>query len=377
MFSYSKRKGNLQLKTGMNIILKGKIDLYAPQGKYQLIVDEIAKEGIGDLYQEYEKLKKKLQKEGLFDKTTKKELPKFPQKIGVVTAPTGAVIRDIITTVKRRWPYCEIILFPSLVQGENAQYEITKQIKHSQKYPLDVLIIGRGGGSIEDLWCFNDEKVARAIYECPIPTISAVGHEVDYTIADFVADKRAPTPTAAAEITVPQKEHLEKQIKQLQIRLNETIKTKINENRQKIDNISEKQIFKEPTKLYTAKRKKYKLLTEKFDINSKKIIHTKQKRIDEIKNNYIIKNPEKIIEKQKHEIIQYINKIEVLNPLSTLKRGYSISRHNGKIISQAKNLKKDDIIELEFNDGKINTKVIGEKDGKNIWRKLRRIRKNS
>ena len=360
MFSYSKRNLNLKLKTGMNVILEGYIDVYAPQGRYQLITDRITQAGIGSLYEEYEKLKEKLKKEGLFDKDIKKELPKFPEKIGVVTAPTGAVIRDIITTVKRRWPYCEIILFPSLVQGENATYDITRQIKHSQEYSLDVLIIGRGGGSIEDLWCFNDEKVARAIFNCSTPTISAVGHEVDFTIADFVADKRAPTPTAAAELAVPQKEHMAKQVNQLNIRLNETIKSKLNENRQKLDNISQKQIFQEPTKLYSAKRNQYNLITEKFNLNSKKIIHNKQKRLDEIKNKYILKNPEKLIEKQKQEILQYINKIEVLNPLSTLKRGYTISRVNGKIISKSKDIKKDDTLELEFQDGKINTKVIGE-----------------
>ena len=357
MFRYS-AKENLNLETGMKILVNGKVDVYAPQGKYQIIAYNITQEGVGKLYAEFEKLKKKLKDEGLFNEDIKKEIPKFPRKIGVVTAPKGAVIRDIITTVKRRWPYCEIILFPSLVQGANAPPEIIRQIKHSQNYDLDVLIVRRGGGSIEDLWCFNDENVARAIFDCKIPTISAVGHEVDFTIADFVADKRAPTPTAAAELAVPQKEHMEKQLKQLNIRLNETIKSKIYENRQKLDNIVEKQIFKDPKNLYQTKKDKYDLLINRFQLNSNNIIVNKKAKFDKIKSNYVFKDPKHLIEKQKHDLSYYINKIEVLNPLLTLKRGYNISRVDGKIVSKASSLKKDDIVELEFDDGKVNTKVL-------------------
>ena len=358
IFGYKNFNKKIELKQGMKILVKGRIDVYQPQGKYQLITEHVEEEGKGKLYEEYEQLKKKLNKEGLFKKEHKKEIPKFPEKIGVVTAPTGAVIRDIITTTKRRWPYCEILLFPSLVQGEKAPKEIIKQIKKSETYNIDVLIVGRGGGSIEDLWCFNDENVARTIYNCKTPVISAVGHETDNTIADYVADKRAPTPTAAAELTVPQKENIENHINQLKIRLQENIKSKLNENQQKLDNITEKPIIKDPTKLYKLKKDKYIVTTEKFQLSSEKLIHTKQKQIDEIKNSFLIKNPEKIIDKQKQEIKKYINKLEVLNPLTTLQRGYTLTRYNGKIISNAKNLKENDIVEIEFKDGKIKTKVI-------------------
>lgn len=184
-------------------MIEGKIDVYTTNGAYQLYTEKITEAGLGNLHIAYEQLKKKLEKEGLFDIEHKQEIPKFPKRIGVVTAETGAAIKDIITTIQRRWPICKVILFPTLVQGEKASNNIVLQIKRAENYNLDTLIIGRGGGSIENLWSFNEENVARAIYNCPIPTISAVGHEIDYTIANLVSDLRAPTPTGAGELAVP------------------------------------------------------------------------------------------------------------------------------------------------------------------------------
>ena len=202
MFKFMKdRFLKFEPEDGMKVIVKGKIEVYEQQGKYQLYATKITEDGIGNLHIAFEQLKKKLEKEGLFDDTVKKAIPKYPKKIGVVTASTGAAIRDIITTIERRYPICEVVIFPTLVQGDQAKNQIVKQIRNAQNYDIDTLIIGRGGGSIEDLWPFNEEIVAREIYNCEIPVISAVGHETDFTISDFVADKRAPTPTAAAELT--------------------------------------------------------------------------------------------------------------------------------------------------------------------------------
>lgn len=194
---------------------------------YQIYVEEIMEDGVGSLYYAFEQLKEKLQKEGLFLESHKKKIPKIPRRIGIVTAPTGAAIKDILSTIKRRWPLCETILFPALVQGDLASQDIVKKIKMADTYDLDVLIVGRGGGSLEDLWPFNEEIVARAIYEAKVPIISAVGHEIDFTIADFVADKRAPTPTGAAEMAVPNLPDVKNYLEQVTIRLQKAMTTKL------------------------------------------------------------------------------------------------------------------------------------------------------
>jgi exodeoxyribonuclease VII large subunit len=222
-------------------------------------------DGLGNLYIEFEKLKKKLESEGLFDPKYKKPIPKYPDKIGVITANTGAAIKDILTTIKRRYPIAQVILFPSLVQGDNAKEDIVKNIKLANNYDLDVLIVGRGGGSIEDLWPFNEEIVARAIFESNIPIISAVGHEVDYTIADFVADLRAPTPTGAAEMAVPNLVDLIKHIEQLKIRLNESVLKQYNINKIYLDSLKNSYIIKNPLILYENKKQRLDLLNEKLN----------------------------------------------------------------------------------------------------------------
>ena len=202
MFKSSASKINFKPIDGMKVLVCGKVTVYEASGGYQIYVEEMQESGVGNLYVAYEQLKKKLEQEGLFAKERKRKIKKMPVTIGIVTAPTGAAIRDILTTIKRRYPIVNTILFPALVQGKDAALDIANKINMAQKYNLDTLIVGRGGGSIEDLWPFNEEVVARAIYNSKIPVISAVGHEVDFTIADFVADLRAPTPTAAAELAV-------------------------------------------------------------------------------------------------------------------------------------------------------------------------------
>src|SRR5574344_2285981 len=237
MFSFNNSNLTFEPCDGMKVLVSGRITIYEATGAYQIYVETMEQDGLGNLYIEYEKLKKKLLQEGLFDSKHKKIIPTYPKRIGIITAPTGAAIKDILSTIKRRYPLCETILFPALVQGASAAPDIVRAIElaNDPKYNLDTLIVGRGGGSIEDLWAFNEEIVARAIYASNVPIISAVGHEIDFTIADFVADLRAPTPTGAAEMAVPNTLDLSNYLKQMEIRLNNNINKKINYNRLLLD----------------------------------------------------------------------------------------------------------------------------------------------
>ena len=345
-------------KDGMKVLIEGKIEVYKNYGTYQLYVSEISKDGIGDLHRKFEELKEKLNKEGLFDESHKKKIPNFPKRIGVVTAANGAAIRDIITTIKRRWPLCEVLLFPSLVQGDKAAENIVYQIKRSEKFNLDTLIVGRGGGSIEDLWSFNEEIVARAIYDCNTPVISAVGHEIDFTIADFVADFRAATPTAAAEIAVPPYEEIKNGINQLSLRANLAINKTLDENKSKLDNIVSKQLFTAPCELYAPKEMMLDNVVRRLQHSSESLIMRNKNKLDLLKNSNVLKNPENIIKNQKENYLLQLSKLEILNPLNTLKRGYTLAKIEGKVVSSAKQLKSGDDLEVEFEDGNVNTKVI-------------------
>ena len=345
-------------KDGMKVLIGGKIEVYKNYGTYQLYVSEISKDGIGDLHRKFEELKEKLNKEGLFDESHKKKIPNFPKRIGVVTAANGAAIRDIITTIQRRWPFCEVLLFPSLVQGDKAAENIVYQIKRSEKFNLDTLIVGRGGGSIEDLWSFNEEIVARAIYDCNTPVISAVGHEIDFTISDFVADLRAATPTAAAEIAVPPYAEIRNAINQLNLRANLAINKTLDENKSKLDNIVSKQLFTAPREIYAPKEMMLDNIVRRLQHSSESLIMKNKNKLDLLKNSNVLKNPENIIKNQKENYLLQLSKLEILNPLNTLKRGYSLARTNGKVVSSAKQLKSGDNLEVEFEDGNVNTKVI-------------------
>ena len=328
---------------GMNVLVEGRISCYPAQGTYQIYVEKMEQDGVGNLYIEFEKLKEKLQKEGLFDEFHKVPIPKFPKRIGIVTASTGAAIKDILSTIKRRYPLCETILFPSLVQGKSAAPDIVRQIKRAEEFNLDVLIVGRGGGSIEDLWAFNEEIVARAIYECSIPVISAVGHEIDYTIADFVADLRAPTPTGAAEMAVPTLLEIKNMLNQYTIRLNKSIKNNVNNNFIRLRNLKNSFVLKNPLTLYEIKEQKLDNAIEKLNIYFKNIIN---------KNTYSLNT--------------LLSKLETLNPVSTLQRGYAIVKVENKVIADASSVKIDDRIVIELEKDNIEAKVINviKKEGK-------------
>lgn len=379
MFSSSASKMNFEPEDGMKVLVCGRVTVYEATGGYQIYVEQMDLDGIGNLYLEYEKLKKKLQEEGLFDSLHKKAIPKYPKKIGIITAPTGAAIRDILSTIKRRYPICETILFPALVQGMGAKESIVEQLNRAQDFDLDVIICGRGGGSIEDLWAFNEEIVARAIYSSRIPVISAVGHEIDFTIADFVADLRAPTPTGAAEMAVPNLVDLKTLIEQYKIRLNENVKGIINYNTKRLDSIKESYVLKNPLALYEVKEQKLDAYIDRINLIIRNMLNDYNVRLNNIKSNYVLKNPlatyeikkerivniERILNKiivgnidtNRHKYEVMINKLELLNPLNILSKGYSLVTHNDEVIKSTKDLKVDDVIKIRMHEGKVNAIV--------------------
>ncbi len=358
MFASQASKIKFSPMDGMKVLVTGKVNVYEANGAYQIYVNTMQEDGVGNLYIAFEQLKKKLQEEGFFAEEHKKKIPRIPHRIGVVTAKTGAAIRDIVSTIQRRFPLAEVLLFPSLVQGEEAKEDIVRQIKRAEQYDLDVLIVGRGGGSIEDLWAFNEEIVAKAIYECPIPIISAVGHEIDYTIADFVADLRAPTPTGAAELAVPNKEDVLNYLEQLVIRSKKAMVHRLSAQKEKVEQILSRPIFQQPLRLYEAKEQQFDLLYEKLVQSMQKLVERKRQKYLLLKQSALFQKPLQIFEKKKQRYVVLLEKLEVLNPMHTLKRGYTIVKKENRAITTIKDLSIGDQIELDFQDGSILTKVL-------------------
>ena len=357
MFQSSAVKLTFTPEDGMNVLVSGRISAYPAQGSYQVYIDKMEVDGLGALYIEYEKLKKKLAMMGLFDENHKVPIPKFPEKIGVITASTGAAVRDIMSTIKRRYPICEAILFPCLVQGKDAAPDIVRQIKRADAYGVDTIIVGRGGGSIEDLWAFNEEIVAKAIYECKTPIISAVGHEIDWTIADFVADLRAPTPTGAAEMAVPTVLDINTLLDNYKIRLNRNIKNMVNTKFIKLRSLKQSFILKNPMSMYEVKEQKLDALIENINKDIKSIIVNKENLLNNIKLSYTLKNPMELIKDKKVKFEMLINTLKLVNPLGILEKGYSLVECNGKIIKDSNDTKVNDYINIKLHKGKIKAEV--------------------
>ncbi|MGM9972138.1 MAG: exodeoxyribonuclease VII large subunit [Anaeroplasmataceae bacterium] len=340
MFASYASKVLFEPKDGMKVFVKGTVTVYEAGGYYQITIKEMKSDGIGDLYLRYEALKKELGEKGYFDPAHKKPIKRIPNIIGVVTSPTGAAVRDIINTVERRFPFCKIIVYPALVQGIEAKESIVEQIKKANEDGLcETLIVGRGGGSIEDLWAFNEKIVADAIYNSKIPIISAVGHEVDFTIADFVADKRAATPTAAAELATPN-----------------------------VDALKESILFyvKQATRSINNRIENYKVLLGNIDRHldmNNPLVKLKQKGKElndlSLRLNLAIKN---ILEMKRQQFNLYKEKLQALNPLAIMDKGYSIARNKDKIVKSVADVKKDDVITITLNDGILNTKVMEVKN---------------
>ena len=362
MFSFNNRNLKFVPYDGMKVLVTGKIDVYEASGAYQIYVEDMAPDGIGALYVAFEELKKKLLAEGLFDKDKKKKIRRIPRRIGIVTSPTGAAIKDILTTIKRRFPVCETILFPALVQGEEAASDIAKKIKLANEvkdvYKIDTLIVGRGGGSLEDLWPFNEEVVARAIYDSDIPVISAVGHEIDVTISDYVADLRAPTPTAAAELAVPDINTIITYLDTARSRGYTAINNILNNNYKKLNNLKNSYILTRPMSVYEIKEQKLDILIDNLNKAINKKIDNTKVRLYTCSNSYILNNPEMLYKYSSQRLEHMISKLEVLNPLNTLNRGYAIIKKDDKVLSSIKNIKKNDTLTIKLKDGEVTSKII-------------------
>lgn len=388
MFKGAFQKLKFQLKEGMNVLVVGRISLYENGGSYQIYVEHMEPDGVGALYQSLQVLREKLEKEGLFN-APKKVLPKYPQRIAIITSPSGAVIRDIITTVKRRYPIAQLVLFPTLVQGEQAADDIVRNIHRVEKEgTFDTLIIGRGGGSIEDLWPFNEERVARAIYAAKTPVISSVGHETDVTIADLVADVRAATPTAAAEVAVPVLAEEQLKIRERQTRLEQNFMIQLKQKNDRFQRIKNSYIFNQPERLYEAQTIKYDHMTQRAIQAMETRIHQSFRMAQDIFAALNERSPKAKLREYQQKLVyltqsldrqmkqlmiekntQYVSQVQQLDLLSPLKimgRGYSYTTKENQVIKTVSELQIDDTVTIHYADGLILanvTKIQLEKEG--------------
>ena len=326
-----------QLKNGMQLVAVGRIGVYDVAGQYQLILSSVTPDGAGDLALALEQLKEKLAAEGLFDAANKKKLPSHPKLIGVVTSPSGAVIRDIYNVSKRRDPFSRIILYPAQVQGEGSSKQIAEGIEFfNSRYPVDVLIVGRGGGSAEDLWCFNEEPVVRAIYASRIPVISAVGHETDTTLSDYAADVRASTPSQAAELAVPMISEELGYIRSLQKRLAIAAKAKISIKKQLVEGMLSRTVFKTPERLLERKHQQLDDLSEKLQIMTRLLL-----------------------DKKRQHLLRTIDRLELMNPVHILKSGYGLLEDsNGQPVTSVDRVSDGDVIKIRLEDGILKAEVL-------------------
>ena len=360
MFNYKNAGMDFNPKDGDSVLVHGRVSVYEASGGYQIYVDSMSLDGVGNLYVLFEQLKKKLHDEGLFDPSHKKKIRRVPRKIGVITASTGAAVRDIISTINKRFPMTEIYLFPTLVQGESAAANIVRMIELANTYDdIDTIILGRGGGSIEDLWAFNEEIVARAIYNSRIPIISGVGHEIDFTISDFVADLRAPTPTGAAMLAVPDIEEVRRYFKNTLDRCNNSITTLLNNCTQTFLKYKTNYILNNPIKLYEIQEQKLDTLYDRLNISLRNTLMSSSILLERYKNHFIIKNPLVLFEDKKNKLEHLKTKADLLNPNNILDKGYSIVYKDNKVIKDITKLSKDDNINIMVKDGSINAKVEG------------------
>lgn len=330
MFNSSAKRLKFMPEDGMKVIARGRVSVYEASGQYQLYVDDMQPDGVGALNLAYEQLKEKLQKEGLFSELHKKPLPPYPEKVGVITSPTGAAVRDIINVLGRRFPYAEIVFCPVLVQGDGAHLQLTDAVNlFNSERAADVIIIGRGGGSIEDLWEFNDEGLARAVYNSEIPVISAVGHETDFTICDFAADMRAPTPSAAAELAVPDANELQYALSALKNRMFLNVSSGIADRRSRLEYLTSKGVLKSPDEMLSNR-------SQRLDTAFSKMLSSYENRIGG----------------KKVEFISAATALSKLDPMSVLMRGFAfVSDKSGKNVYSSQALAKGDKINVRFHDG--------------------------
>ncbi|WP_461239386.1 exodeoxyribonuclease VII large subunit [Paucilactobacillus sp. N302-9] len=379
MFKSAFQKIKFKPEDGMKVLVSGRVGLYEASGSYQIYVDSMQPDGVGALYQAYEQLKKQLSGEGLFDQI-KRPLPKFPKKIAVITSPSGAVIRDIITTTRRRFPIVQLVLYPTLVQGDQAAKDIVRQLKRvNEDGSYDTVIIGRGGGSIEDLWPFNEEIVARAIAQSATPVVSSVGHETDTTIADLVADVRAATPTAAAELSVPVLSDELLKISQDRQRLMNAMQTILKVDQQKLLKLSHSYILTQPKRLYEGYIQRVDLINQQFQqlvqsyfvnwqqeliLTSQRLSKSQiQQRIDveqhslETEQLKLQQTMTRYLKTKHNEMQQTIASLDLLSPLKIMSRGYSYVTSQDTVVKKVSQLTKEQTIRLHFTDGTASAQI--------------------
>ena len=331
MFRQNALKVKFRPENGLRVIVRGRVSLYEAAGSYQVFVDDMQPDGVGALNLAFEQLKERLEREGLFDAAHKKPLPRFPERIGVITSETGAAVQDILNILGRRFPYAQVVLAPVLVQGEGAPAQLIDALQSFNAFKnVDIIILGRGGGSAEDLWAFNDERLAYAVYSSQIPVISAVGHETDFTICDFVADLRAPTPSAAAELAVPDQMQLRAEIHTLLSRMQRTVTNNLREQRLRLEQSTQKSVLKNPNLYFDTKRMQLISVSTQFDALEKAILHRARIRLQE-----------------------NAAKLQALSPLSVLARGYSVTTlADGTVVHSANQLSENTEITVQLADGK-------------------------
>lgn len=331
MFRQNALKVKFRPENGLRVIVRGRVSLYEAAGSYQVFVDDMQPDGVGALNLAFEQLKERLEREGLFDAAHKKPLPRFPERIGVITSETGAAVQDILNILGRRFPYAQVVLAPVLVQGEGAPAQLIDALQSFNAFKnVDVIILGRGGGSAEDLWAFNDERLAYAVYRSQIPVISAVGHETDFTICDFVADFRAPTPSTAAELAVPDQMQLRAEIHTLLSRMQRTVTNNLREQRLRLEQSTQKSVLKNPNVYFDTKRMQLISVSTQFDALEKAILHRARIRLQE-----------------------NAAKLQALSPLSVLARGYSVTTlADGTVVHSANQLSENTEITVQLADGK-------------------------
>lgn len=374
MFRSEFQKVKFRPEEGMKVLVSGRISIYPPQGSYQIYVDHMEPKGVGALYEAYEQLKAKLSKAGYFNPDHKKPLPKFPKRIAVITSRNGAVIRDIIVTTRRRYPITQIVLFPAVVQGDAAKDDLVRQIKRvNQIGNFDTLIIGRGGGSIEDLWPFNEEKVAQAIYDSKVPIISSVGHETDTTIADLVADVRAATPTAAAELATPVLTDEVQNIVDDRTRIINAFHAKLSMLQQRLDKVQQSYVFQQPTRLYETYVQQVDDLTHRLIQTMQNRLHQLQLQLQKVVYQLNLHSPQQRVQKNQQQLTllrqqlktnfrnvlqrkqlamqKLIGTLDQLSPLKIMSHGYSYVTSQHHVVKSVKNLKPQSKIDLNFYDG--------------------------
>lgn len=382
MFSSNARKLKIIPKEGMKVIVHAKVSLYESRGSIQLYISNMQSDGLGDLYLQFEELKRRLHAEGLFSVEHKKQLPQFPMNIGVISAKTGAAIQDVLSIIARRWPLCDVKVYPSLVQGEFASLDLIKNLKEADQYNHDVILLVRGGGSIEDLWCFNDEMLARTIYDMKTCVISGVGHETDTTLVDYVSDHRAPTPSAAAELVTPDYQELIRIFNAYENRLKASMDMKMRNAKIVLKSYEDKQIFKNPEYLLQNAQMRLAFamqnlekydnkiveMRRNLDFNKEKII--KFANIITLENKHKVDQLETLLNTQisnlhnanKNKLIQNVALLDAFSPLKVLQRGYSIVMHDKKAIKSIEDISLKDKVSIVLNDGTLLAEVLERKN---------------